>query len=298
VLSRNDFNIQKLSYDLIYPTVRLQSYYFSEEWDFCTQDSCVWLSYPQFIRSIGKISLINGHEDFFSPESLENITDIDYVSIDRKLYILDGVHRKILVMENGIFFHPAAINVADEFLKIAYSDADNWLYVLGKQSFIKLSAANPANVQSLISFPNSFEGTAFDFVDDLFYVLASSENEGKSNLYTVSLNTGLENIREISGFLYKIRFDGNLNVFYAAEKTASGESQVVQLSPEGSRQFELHGFKLIEQIEINPYNHTFVVVDYSNDLISLFDFEGNFISESKNNAGSKYLYRPLRIFIE
>ena len=92
--------------------------------------------------------------------------------------------------------------------------------------------------------------------------------------------------------------DEILNVFYAAEDVASGDDRIVQLSPDGSRQFEIPGFKFVVQIEINQFDRTVIVVDYLNNLISLFDREGNLISDSRNGDSSKYLYRPLRVYVE
>ena len=298
VLSRSDFNIQQISYDFNHQLLGMQSSYLSNEWDISAGDSVIWLSYPQYARGIGKFNRRNGREELFSLSDLNEITDIEYVVPENRLYLLDAENASIYVIRDNQLLNTIAIDTMENFSRLRYSNADNRLYLLGQSSLIRFSPDAPQQPEVILQNVDGYQGQAIDLVDGKFYVLSASARDNRTQIRTISAQGGLEDSLNIVGFFHKIRYDEVHNLFYAAEALGSFQDGIVQLSADGNRQFDVPGFTQVAQIELNPFDRTIIVVDYLNNLISLFDREGNLISDSRNAVGEKYLYRPTRVYVE
>jgi len=298
VLTENGNVLLKISYDLINTLFNRTLYLQAGEWSVAMEDSAIWLKYPQYTKSFSKFSMVTGQESFYNSDVLKSHVDIEFNTNNEQTYILDPGNANIAVFRNDALIDQIPVGSATNYRRFKYHRLLNQLFVLGDSQLLIISLSSNQYPGSTLEFPEGYEGKDLEVAGNKAYILSASGNEQKSIIYTVTANFVVEDTLNLSGIFYRICYDSQSQQFYAAEEISGGADKAVQLSAEGNRQLQLTGFTYIEQIAVNPYDQTVIVVDYGNNLVSLFDKEGNFISSSRDVEGRKYLFGPGRIYIE
>jgi DNA-binding beta-propeller fold protein YncE len=298
VLSEDGYVLKKISYDLINTIFSRDLYLRTTDWSVAIEDSAIWLSYPQYTKSISKFSMTSGQEELHYPEGLQGAIDVAYNPLSNVIYILDRSNASILVYSGNSVVGQIPINSEARHYRIKYFQRLNKLFVLGESQLLVISVDNNQYPGETLDFPPGYTGLDFDFANAKAYVLIASESGQQSAIYTINDQSAVEDTLQLNGIFYRMCVDDLNSWFYAAEDVSSGNDKVLQLSYSGNRQIELTGFKFVEQIAVNPYDRSIIVVDYSNNLLSLYDVEGNFISSSEDFEGRKYLSHPFRVFVE
>lgn len=298
VLTENGNVLLKISYDLINTLFNRTLYLQAGEWSVAMEDSAIWLKYPQYTKSFSKFSMTTGQETLYNSEVLKTPVDIEFNPNNEQIYILDPGNANIAVFRNDALIDQIPLGSAASYNLFKYHRLLNQLFVLGDSQLLIISLGSNQYPGSTLEFPEGYEGKDLEVAGNKTYILSASENEQKSIIYTVTANFVVEDTLNLNGIFYRICYDSQSQQFYAAEEISGGADKAVQLSAEGNRQLQLTGFTYIEQIALNPYDQTVIVVDYGNNLVSLFDKEGNFISSSRDVEGRKYLFGPGRIYIQ
>jgi hypothetical protein len=298
VLSEDGYVLKRISYDLINTLFSRDLYLKTTDWSVAIRDSAIWLSYPQYTKSISEFSMISGQENLYYPDGLQAAVDVEYNPISRVVYILDHSNSSILVYNRSSVVSQIAIDPSVRFKRLKYYQRLNQLFVLGETKLLIISVQNNQYPTESIDFPAGYTGLDFDFTNAKAYVLIASESGSQSAIYTINDQSAVEDTLNLNGIFYRMCVDDLNNWFYVAEDVTGGDDRVMQLSYSGNRQVQLPGFKFVEQIAVNPYDRSTIIVDYSNNLLSLYDKEGNFISSSQTFEGQKYLFQPFRVYIE
>lgn len=298
ILTEDGNVLLKVSYDLINTLFNRTLYLRASEWAVAVEDSAIWLKYPQYTKSFSKFSMVTGQETLYNSDVLKTPVDIEFNPNNNDTYILDPGNANIVIFQNDALIDQIPLGSAANYTRLKYQRLLNQLFVLGDSRLLIISLDNNQYPSGAVDFPEGYEGKDLDLVGNKAYILSASGSEQKSIIYTVTSDFVVEDTLSLPGVFYKLCYDSQNQWFYAAEEIPGGADKVVQLSAEGSRQLQLTGFIYIEQIAVNPYNQTVIVVDYSNNLVSLFDKEGNFISSSRDVEGRKYLFGPGRIYVE
>lgn len=298
ILTEDGNVLLKVSYDLINTLFNRTLYLRASEWSVAIEDSAIWLKYPQYTKSFSEFSMVSGQETLYNSDELKTPIDIEFNPNNEQTYILDSGNANIVVFRNDLIIDQIQIGSATNYTRFKYHRLLNQLFVLGDTQLLIISLGNNQYPSSAVEFPEGYKGKDLDWVGNKAYILSASENEQKSIIHTVTSNFIVEDTLSLNGIFYKLCYDSQNHWFYAAEEIPGGVDKVVQLSTGGNRQLQLTGFSYIEQIAVNPYDQTVIVVDYSNNLVSLFDKEGNFISSSRDIEGRKYLFGPGRVYVE
>lgn len=298
ILTEDGNVLQKISYDLINTLFNRTLYLRASEWSVAMEDSAIWLKYPQYTKSFSEFSMNSGQETLYNSDILKTPVDIEFNPNNEQTYILDPGNASIVVFRNDLVIDQIPLGSAADYTRFKYQRLLNQLFILGNSQLLIISLDNNQYPSSAVEFPAGYEGKDLELAGNKAYILTASENEQKSIIYTITSNFVVEDTLSLSGVFYRLCYDDQNQWFYAAEEISGGADKVVQLSAEGNRQLQLTGFVYVEQIAVNPYDQTMIVVDYGNSLVSLYDKAGNFISSSRDFEGRKYLYNPGRIYIE
>lgn len=298
VLSEDGYILKKLSYDLINTLFHRDLYLRASEWSVAGEDSAIWLNYPQYTKSVSEFSMITGQEKLYYPPGLNYAVDVAFNSGNGYLYILDRGNANILVINRESVVEQIPLGSPLLYSKIKYHKIFNRLFLLGEEQLLSIALPGGQHPADTLVFPGGYTGQDFAAASNKAYILCASSSAQNSIIYTIGNNFVIEDTLNLGGIFYRLCFDEANQWFYAAQEIPAGDDFVVQLSLPGERQLQLGGFKYIEQIAVNPYDRSLIVVDYTNNLVSLFDKEGNFISSSKDFEGRKYLYLPARVYIQ
>jgi len=297
-LEDNGYVLRRLSYDLLHVSAAYPLFYAAREWAVVPDDSSIWFTYPQFTNVISRFNRITGREKLFYPAGISNVVDVEYNSLDESVFLLDRGKSTVFVFRTGSIGEIITLDSTEIFSRIRFHRPSNRLFALGDTRVQAIRLNDPQYPRDTIPLRQNYRGKDLDLEGASAYILCASEGERRSILYRVSATAAPEDSLEAEGFFYRLRVGVGASRYYLAEDLPSGDDQVVQLSPDGSRQLHWPGFKQVEDIQINPYDHSLLVVDYYGNLLRLYDSQGSFISESRDLDGNSYLYRPLRVYIE
>lgn len=297
-LEDNGYMLRRLSYDLLHVFAAYPLFYAAREWAVVPGDSAVWLTYPQFTNVISRLNRFTGQEKLFYPEEIRNVVDIEYNSLEESIFLLDRDKSTVFIFKNENIEETIPLDSREVFRRIRYHQPSNRLFALGDARVQVVNLSIPQHPLDTIPLRQNYQGKDLDVAEAGAYILCAAETQRRSIIYHVSAAAVPADSLEVEGLFYHLRVDGAAARYYLAEDLPSGDDQVVQLSPEGSRQLHWPGFKLVKDIQINPYDRSLLIVDYYGNLLRLYDVQGNFISESRDLNGNLYLYRPLRVYIE
>lgn len=296
ILSSGGFWIRKVSYDLLRTLNHYDIFYPPEEWAISLTDSVIWTGFFRYGLGVSRLNLQKGDEDFFYFENLNRPVDVAYDEQTKKVYILDlGIQgepdRIHILQDQGLqsrFPLPEG-----NYLKIFLSNSSQSLIILGEKKIFRMSLSSMTLTDTLV-FSRGFLARDMHVSSNWVFVLTSSAQDTTSKIYRTSVGLGSPDSLVVGGDFYRITYDPISDGFYLAENVPAARDQVAKLSPQGTRLLRLIDFRFVEQIGLNPYDQSVVVVDRFGDQLILFDKDGNEISRSQQNA----FYDPIRIFIE
>lgn len=295
ILSSYGFWVRKASYDLLRTERQYYTTYPPEEWAVSLTDSLINLGFIRYSRGISQINLTKGNEDFFYSDDLHSPVDVEYDSADNRIYVLDADAQEddnIFVIRDKTLERKISLP-PDNYLKLYLSTLNQSLAILAETKYLRLSLSSFAMTDSVL-FPVAEVGQDMDASKDSVFVLTYSAQTNMSQIHKIPFNGNSTNSISSQGNFYRITTNAVRNQFYLAEDVPSSLDQVVKLSKDGSRLFQLSGFQYIGQIGLNPYDESIIVVDRLGDRLTLYDSEGNEVSRSQSNS----FYDPIRIFVE
>ncbi len=297
VLSRGNFNVHRLSYDLRHAVRSYQTAYISDAWATPPNDSLFWIGTPTFASSVVSLNRGAGVEKFFFLDSLRFAKDLAYDQQRRKLYILDDASKKLFITRNDNILQQFSLDPNENYRKMGYDPVLGQIWLFSESSISRMPAETP-NEFTRLPFNSNFRGRDFDLFGGKVYILMSDENANTSQLLTISSQLNVENTLDLTGIFYRVRFAGQGGGFYLAKENNGANDALVKLNNAGGRLLELPEFEVITDIAVNPFDQTVVVADFFNNLVSAYDSDGNFISASQNDAGDKFIFEPVHIYIE
>lgn len=298
VLSRSNANVQQLSYDLLYPLRDFQTFYLTDVWATPPGDSLFWLGTPTFVSSVVSLNRETGRETFYDIDSLRTARDLIFDPNRNQLYILDNAAKKLFVLRRGSLVGQKSLPPTPTHRKLQLDASAGRVWLLSETEISLIGADPPFFQQKVLNLPAGFTGKDMEFADGKAYVLATAENTQNSRLITVSGDLAVENTLQLNGNFFLIRYCRADQTFLLAEVVGNENERIVKLDLQGNRLFEVPGFRLISDIAINPFDRSFAVADFLDNLVSSYTSAGQRISESRNEDGNKFIFQPVRIFIE
>ncbi len=298
VLSRGNFNVHRLSYDLRNTIQSYQTAYISDAWATPPNDSLFWIGTPTFASSVVSLNRRTGVEKFFFLDSLRFAKDLAYDQDRRRLYILDDASKKFFITRNENILLQISLDPNENYRELAFDPSNGQIWLLGENSVSMMQADSPGEFTSKLPFSSNFRGRDFDLFAGKVYLLISDETANTSQLLTLSSQLNVENTFDLTGIFYRIRFARQGGGFYLAKENNGANDALVKLNSAGGRLFELPEFEVITDIAVNPFDQTVVVADFFNNLVSAYDSDGNFISASQNDQGDKFIFEPVNLYIE
>ncbi len=149
------------------------------------------------------------------------------------------------------------------------------------------------DVKATLSFGVGFTGKDILVENDKLYVLLTSKESSISKIITFDL---------VNQQAAQIILNGNFNLFskpktknyfYASETIGVNSERLVKLSGDGNRLLELPVLTgKIDDIAINPADHSIVILQRYEDRVTLYDSLG------QNISNNNQIYDPIRVFIQ
>ncbi len=289
ILSNLGFSINKYSYDLLHTLESFETNYPAVEWDVHLPDSLIWMAYGTFSR-VAPYNLRKGAEDYFITQGLDRPIDIKYIPELGQTFVLDSRKHQVITIEGANIV--SNFTLPDEnFSQIAFDEDREILYVLGDKRLIRIPILTPTQVSTWMHTP-SFEGMDIQLVQGQLFLLLESSDLQISQLLTMDLTTQKWDTLSLSDGFYRLAVDKDNGFYYLAKENSGQNSALVKLSFTGERLFERNKFFSIEDIGLNPIDHSIIVIDRFADTFYLFDPDGNLISKQTD------FYDPIRVYIE
>ncbi len=187
---------------------------------------------------------------------------------------------------------------SEQYLKISFLPNPARLMVLSRRAFRIYPAHPNGNLLYSLFFPTDLDGQDMDALGNRVFILAANTEEGYSRIYRWEENQA-DTLR-LSDPYYLLRADSLGNRLWAARQNPDRDDIAVQLSLDGDDQGALQGqqFSFVSDLAVNPYDGSITVVDLTENILYLFGPDGRLISAARNAQGKKYIYRPVRVFIE
>lgn len=293
ILSKYGFWVRTVSYDLLHIKKQYNTAYPAEEWAVSLSDSLINLCFFRYDRGVSQLNLKKGFEDYFYHDDLISPIDVEYDPSDNRIYILDdNVQNQLQIVRNKSLERKITLP-QDDYVKLYLSIPNQYLLILGRTMLLKFSLAS-STITDSFPFAAGFIGQDLDASNDSIFVLTESTASNSSQIYKVSFASSGVNTTTVSGIYYRITVNSAGSEMYLAESIADAKDMVVKLSPQGTRLLQLPNFESIEQIGLNPYDGSIVVVDRFGDQLVLYDSSGNEVSRSSPDR----FYDPIRIYIE
>lgn len=297
LLSRNGYCIKQLSYDLQYQQRDYPTAQRPASWTGSAGDSLSWYVFSDFGRGVSKFDRSDGNEEVLFFDNSVSPVDISHRSRDNTLYVLDNQGKRVLILRDDQIIDEQALDTLDNYRKVQYDSLNGQTLILGDSQLIFWRDQQPFSQAAKVSLPAGWLCRDFDLVGTRTYLMASSA-DSISWLMTMDSEAGtaLDTLL-LDGEAYRIRFDWVNDWFYVAKNTGE-DHQILQLSMDGSRLFQTGGFSFIEQIAINPFNRSIIIVDSGKSTVSLIDKLGRSISSTGDAGNNLLIYSPIRILIE
>ena len=291
--SHYGFWIRELSYDLLHTLNHFDTRFPPVEWAPFLRENIVWLAYGPY-KYIGRIHLSLAKEEDYFDDVLKIPIDVEVDPRTRNLFVLDDGTNELIQINNLTIMHRVALP-ADVYFQMTLQPEVRRMGILGESLFLWLSLDSRA-ILLTHSLPDTLIYQDQTITRQTIYLLATVSGSRRTRLMTISPPSGEIHSLWLEGIFHKIAVDADQRVFYLAEITdirrPDTQQRLVKLSFNGDRLLELDNFNFIADIQINPYDHSVVVVDRLNDRLTLIGADGKKISESIK------LYDPIRVHIE
>ncbi|MGH1362931.1 MAG: hypothetical protein ACRBF0_05190 [Calditrichia bacterium] len=297
IFNRGGYSLERVSYDLRHPVETIESsFYQPKDWVLLPEEDLAWILFARFPSGISQLNLVDNTRQETILDTLSAPEDIAYNPNNSTVYILDQFVDRIYLFQNEKITSGIPLDIDAKYFKIEIDASDNRLYAIAQD---RLNIINLGDLtQQRMFFFNNHEGLDIEKTGSGINVLTASVAEGTTRLYLYQGATVQDSLF-VNGIFYRMTTDSLSENYFFAEALSSQDDVVVKLSMSGERQLQLpEGFLNIEQIVINPFDQSILVVDDQRDRVVLFDAAGNLISESRDNDGRSYLNVPLRVYIE
>ena len=298
ILSSFGYCVKQVSYDLRYELNYFPTNFRPSAWAFFPQDTLLWYSFAGFSHGISEFNRLNGTETALYVDNAVEPIDVTRYAAENIIYILDSNGPRVLATLGNNITGAIELDSTVTWTDIEYDSLAGQILTFGASGMDAYVESNLEDRFS-IAFPDGQTGQAMHIVGTRGYLLTADLNTATSYIYTVQLADGaiLDTVAT-SGVFYRIHLDWVNDWFYVAEALSNEPDAYLQLSLDGQRQFERAGFGFIEQIHVNPFDRSVIIVDSDNELLYLYDKLGNLVSESLDPAGKRYFITPIRVFVE
>ncbi|MBN2366029.1 MAG: hypothetical protein JXL67_07665 [Calditrichaeota bacterium] len=288
ILSRYGYNIRRLSYDLLHNNDIFYTNYPAIEWDFDKVNRFFWLAHAQFYY-ISRMNLNIGQEDFFYRDKFQRPIDIKTDFDSDRIFILDAKKKRIYVMIDNAVQDSISVDHSDffaiqpiPFSRIAAMDSSGLLIFNSTKNIVKE-----------IEFSSEFIGQDIYYSNEMLYVLSASLIQNASEIIILNTSDLSQNSILTNGYYTLIRTGNENQNFWMAQYLSSDSYQAVKLSSDGKRQLQISvSDSQIDDLQINPYDKSIVIVQRYLDKITLYDSTGSFISVNSQ------IYDPIKVNIE
>jgi hypothetical protein len=286
ILSRYGYSIHEYSYDLLHTLHLYDTEFPPINWEWDQYNRQVWLAYAQY-RSISKLNLSLGYEDFLFEDHFLRPVDVKWDQSNRLLYILDSQKAKIYSLFQ---------QVLSDSIELPNDDYFKMLFILD-QNIVAIDS-DKVNVYSVqgtsndtIQMPEAFVGQDLLYNDGFLYILAANIVEKRSLIMKFEPNTG--NIEEnyFDGYFEIFAKTTGANYFWGSEFVDLNNYHLVKLSETGQRLFDLTTSGEFSDMQINKIDHSLVIVQRYLNRIALYDSSGSLISENFE------IYDPVKTLI-
>jgi hypothetical protein len=288
LLTRYGYSIRQLSYDLLHAYKVYNTNYPPINWDLDLSREEIWLAHSQY-RYISKMNIPLGYEDFFLQNDFQQPIDIKLDSHSDRVIILDSQGKAIFLLKNQMVQDSIALDQNNYFKTLVANNSE--IVVLNDNSACIFKADGDS--LDRINFEGGFSGRDMILQDSCLYILISNSALTQSQIITYN---------RLNGQLVQLNLIGNYTLFdkpvdknylYLSEVINSNSTRLVKLSIEGNRLLELPVLTgNIDDIAINQYDHSIIVLQRYQDNLVLYDSLGQMIST--NNQ----IYDPIKISIQ
>jgi hypothetical protein len=288
ILSRYGYNIRQLSYDLLHIIHTYNTNYPPINWDWDQSHNEIWLAHAQY-RTISRLNLNIGHEDFFLENDFREPVDIKIDHQNDRIDVLDSKNRNIYFLQNNLITDSTSLDTADYF-KICLLPQSR-IAALSRYRAILLNSSG--NIYRTFIFDSSYTGQDLYYDHNTLYILATNFNISHSRIISYESSSNQEDLIAVEGRYTILRKPSDKNYLWLGESLTSNSCRAVQLSLSGSRQLVLQNLSgNLDDIAVNPYDRSIVLVQRYSGNIILFDSTGELVSHFNQ------LYDPIKVFIE
>jgi len=288
ILSRYGSSIREISYDLQHVNRIIYTNYPPINWDWNSGESEIWMAHAQY-RYISRMNLTIGHEDYFFQNGLQRPMDVKWDSNRNLVCVLDPNAKTIYSINNQSVEDTIALQNEHVF-KILISPQSE---VITIDSHAVRIYSDSGNILSSLEFQTSFTGQDMTIEGNSLFILSVDPQQHKSAIIKYEIISTDSNRSEIQGIFNIICKPATKNYLWMAENIDYQSSRAVKLSLDGVRLLELASLsELINDIKINPYDESIVLLQRYMNRIVLYDSTGQQLS-----SNTQY-YDPIKVYIE
>ncbi len=293
LLSENGFQILQLSYDLQYTLKTYNTFYPDHDWHVKLASFSIWLVSRSF-AAVSRLSLKAGEETFIFTQGLKTPVAVAGEGETNNFYVLDNGQDKAFYYQEDKRVRTYSLPRGN-YLSMAVFPLQDKLFALNETTLYTVSLSVNRLTDSLTA-PAGF--TFYRMVQQGIYLLVIA-NEYESEQAIIYWRAATEANWQTLQLPYNcgtIAFSPEEQIFVVSKMVASGpqvyKDNLVKLSTTGTRLWELSGFKVITDIQIDPETQTVVVADRLSDHIVRVSPEGAVLFTSKT------IYDPIRVYVQ
>ncbi len=293
MLSENGFQILRLSYDLDHILATYNTFYPDNDWHVQLASFSIWLV-SQAFTAVSRLSLKAGEETFIFTQGLKSPVAVVGQSSGNNFYVLDNGQDKVFYYQEETLKRTFTLPKGNYFALKVFTNQNRMVAVNRATAyFIDLSLNQIAD--SLHAPPN-MEFFAAVQQGVWLYLITNDFEANRSIIYYQSLaEANLESL-SLPMIIGTLAYSTTENAFVVSQIIQNGplvfKDNLVKLSGEGTRLWELSGFSVITDIKINPVDKSIVVCDRLNDRLVMVNKDGTVLFKSRE------IYDPIRVHIQ
>ncbi len=293
MLSENGFQVLQLSYDLQYTLQSLNTFYPDHDWHVQLASFSIWLVSRSF-AAVSRLSLKAKEETFILTQGLKTPVAVVGQGETNNFYVLDNGQDKVFFYQEEKPVRTFSLPRGN-YLALKVFPIQDRLFVINEEKLYIFSLSLNQIVDSLVA-PSGY--TFYRMVQQGIYILAIA-NEYESQKAILYWRSSVQNTWHLLQLPFNcgaVAFSPQSNQLVVSKMISSGpqiyKDNLVKLSTSGTRLWELSGFRVITDIQIDPETQQIVVADRLSDHIVRVSAEGNVAFRSKT------LYDPIRVYIQ
>ncbi len=288
ILTRYGYSIKELPYDLQQINNIFNINYPPINWDWDLVNRYIWLAFAQY-RYISRFDLSLGYEDLLIQDDFQRPQDIQWDHNLQQVVVLDPDKQAIYFLEQGAVIDSISLGQGDFFRIRVFRSSQ--LAALRDSAALIFDASR--NATDTLNFPPGFLGQDICFGEGMLYLLSSNLEGRESEIIRYQVEQHTEERMTITGAFRQIRKPVAREYYCLGEILDANSCRVVKLSADGQRLLELPVLTgTVDDLQINPYDHSIIVVQRYQDNVVLYDSTGVKISDNTQ------IYDPIKAFIE